>query len=300
MASTISGINIAQVEARVVAALRQVLPVLRFFSLGIDKDESVVDDKVYVPIATDPTIATKTAGTLLTAGGSLAGSLVTLDTFRGAAWDAIEGKMRSDLFAQYWADKAAGAVHACAKDVIDAALALVTAANFSNAEADKLIAAPADFGQLDVATLWGKGVTKIKSQKRNMVLNTAYMAAAFGDGPMALAFASAGVNVLASGQIPSLLGMSMAHYDGVPTNSENLGGMVIGQAALLVALGRPSMLIQSGEGNVVDRRIITEPDSGVSAMYTVQADAGGTVTGEVALLYGVAKGQNAVVRLLSA
>jgi hypothetical protein len=31
----------------------------------------------------------------------------------------------------------------------------------------------------------------------------------------------------------------------------------------------------------------------------MRADAGGTITGEVAMLYGVAKGQNAVVRLVT-
>jgi hypothetical protein len=35
-------------------------------------------------------------------------------------------------------------------------------------------------------------------------------------------------------------------------------------------------------------------------MYTVKADAGGTLSGEVAMLFGVAKAQDAVVRLLTA
>jgi hypothetical protein len=32
----------------------------------------------------------------------------------------------------------------------------------------------------------------------------------------------------------------------------------------------------------------------------MKADAGGTITGEVAMLYGVAKGQDAIVRLVTA
>jgi hypothetical protein len=75
---------------------------------------------------------------------------------------------------------------------------------------------------------------------------------------------------------------------------------VVGQAAIAIGIAQPSPLMASGEGNIVERRIISEPDSGLSVMLTVKADAGGTVSGEVALLFGVAKGQDSAVRLLSA
>lgn len=300
MASTISSINNALVDARVVPALRSLLPILNMFSYGIEQGEKIVNDVVYVPIATDPSKATKTAGTMLTASGALAGTTVKLDTFEGAAWDATEGTMRSELFSQYWADKAAGAVYVTAKSAIDTALALVTASNFGNTTNDKVVVAAADFGQNDLASLWQKGTTKIKRQQKNVMLNTAYAASLFGNSALATIFASAGNNFISSGTIPGFIGMNVAHYQDLPSNSENLGGVVLGRAALLIALARPSMLIEAGEGNVVDRRIIQDPDSGISCMYTVKADAGGTVTGEVCLLYGVAKGQDAAVRLVSA
>jgi hypothetical protein len=89
------------------------------------------------------------------------------------------------------------------------------------------------------------------------------------------------------------------HYRDFPSNSENMTGAVIGRAAIAVGMARPPMLMQAGEGNIVERRIITEPDSGLSALYTVKADAGGTKSGEVALLYGAAKAQDSVVRVVS-
>jgi hypothetical protein len=299
MATTVSTINEALVDNRVVAALRTVVPLLKFFSYQIDLGEKTTSDVVYVPIATDPSVGNKTAGTFVTAGGTVAGTSVTLSRFRGAAWDATEGSMRSELLASYWADKAAGAVYVCAKDVIDYALTLVLKATYGDADADKLVIAPGDFGQEDLASLWGKGVAKIKNQTRNVLLNTAYAQNLFGTSQIALIYANAGNNFLSTGILPQMLGMNVAHYTDIPTNSEDLGGMVIGRAAILIATAKPSQLMASGEGNIKERRFITDADSGLTVQYTVKADAGGTLSGECAILYGCAAGQNAIVRLVN-
>lgn len=300
MATTMSNINEALVDNRVVEALRQVLPLFRAFSYLIEEDDRTASDTTIVPLATDPTVGDKTAGTFVSAGGTLAGTTVTYNKFRGAAWDAIEGTIRASLLPAYWADKAAGAVYGVAKDVIDYALSLITAANFGNASTDKLVCAPADFGQADAAELWGKGVAKAKRQSRFFMMNTAYAASVFGDSQLALINATAGSNAIQTGILPNFLGLTQAHYADFPTNSENLGGAIIGQAALAVAIARPGFFLNAGDGDIIERRIITEPDSGLSCMYTTKASAGGTLSGEVALLYGASKGQNSVVRLLSA
>jgi hypothetical protein len=75
---------------------------------------------------------------------------------------------------------------------------------------------------------------------------------------------------------------------------------VIGKAAIAIAIARAGFFLNAGDGNIVDRRVISDPQSGLSAMLTTKADAGGTLSGEVAMLFGVAKAQNAVVRLLTA
>jgi hypothetical protein len=298
MASTISNINTALVDERVVEALRHALPMMNLVSFGVTQEEKLQNDIVRVSIATDPTVATKTAGTLLAAGGTLAGANVTLSNFRGAAWDATEGTVSAMTIEKYWADKAAGAVYVTVKDAVDAAFALVTAGNFGDSEGvDKLTKATADFDQGELAKLWGYGLNKIKRQQKVLVLNTAYSAAMLGLSNMPLVYAFAGENYLKTGQIPEFAGMKVLTYADLPANSENLGGVVLGQAALLVGSARPSMLMEAGEGNIVDRRVITDPDSGLSVMYTMKADAGGTITGEVCMLYGVAKGQDAAVRL---
>ena len=300
MATTISGINEALVDQRIVEALRHVLPLIKKFSYIIDEQDRIASDTVYVPAATDPTVGDKTAGTFVTATGTLAGTVVTFNKFRGAGWDAVEGTMRASLLPQYWADKAAGAVYGVAKDVIDTLLALITAANYSNVEGtDKITVPAADFGQQDMARLWAVATKKIKRQKKLLMLGTDYAAAVFGDSNLALINATAGKADLTTANLPNFLDIEQAIYPDFPTTG-NLGGAVIGAASMAVALCNPSGFLKSGDGNVLERRVITDPDSGLSAMYTVKADAGGTLSGEVAMQFGVGKIQDSVVRLVSA
>jgi hypothetical protein len=208
--------------------------------------------------------------------------------------------MRSNLMPEYWADKAAGAVYVLGKQVVDAALALVTIANYGNTEADKYTKAVADFDQAALAEFIARGTAKIKQRERTMLLNTQYAFGVMGQSIMALAFGQAGQTVVTTGTLPDLMGVPAARYDALPTNSENLGGVILGKSALLVAVAPPDPLAAAGEGNIVQRRVITDPESGVSVLYTMTVDGGGKLWGECSLLYGVAKGQDAVVRLTSA
>jgi hypothetical protein len=300
MASTISTINQSLVDQKVVAALRYVLPMLKSFSLGIESDGKIQNDVVYVPIATDPSAQSKTAGTMVTANGSVAGTAVTLSSFYGASWDCAEGAMSPSLFPSYWADKAAGAVYSLAKQVVDAALGTITKAHFGDTEGtDKLTVAAADFGQADLALLWQYAEVKIKQRVKSLGLNAAYSGALMGESNLALLFAQNGPNFVATGVLPQLIGMNTWAYPGFPDNSENLAGAVFGQAAILAAVAPPAALMSAGDGDIIESRLITEPDSGITVLYRTKGTAGGLVSGECSVLYGVDKGQDAVVRLLS-
>ncbi len=300
MATTVSSVNEALVDQKVVEALRYILPMLEAFSFGVTSEGKIKDDSVYVPVATDPTVGTKTAGTLVTATGSLVGTQVTLDTFEGAGWQFTEGSVSARLFETAWADKTAGAVYAMAKQIVDAALALVTAANYGDTDADKLAVAPADFGASDLSELWKLAETKIKQRQRSFGMNAAYAAALLGNSNLALVFANSGTNFIQTGIVPQLMGMRSWAYGSFPSNSQNLGGAIFGKAAIAVGAAPPSQLLESGMGDVVERRFITEPDSGITVQYTMAVDAGGALKGEIACLYGVKKVQDAIVRLVSA
>lgn len=300
MASTIAGINEALVDEKIHEALKHVIPVLGAFSYVIEEDDRIIGDTTNVPLATDPTVATKTAGTLVSATGALAAATVTYNRFRGAGWDATEATMRASLLEQYWADKAAGAVYGVAKDLIDAALGLVTAANYDNVEGvDKLTVAPSDFDQASMAELWAIANNKIKRQSKTAILNTTFASAVFADSNLALIYGSAQDNYLSQGQLPRFLDLNQMHYADLPDNTEDLGGVVIGRAAIAIGIARPGFFLNSGEGDIVDRRIITDADSGISCMYTITASGGGKLNGEVALLSGIVKAQNSAVRLVA-
>jgi hypothetical protein len=300
MATTFTNLNSAVIDDMVVAALRDVLPMLSIFSHIVETDDKEKNNIVRVPITADGTVGDKTPGTFVSGSGSLTGVDVTLNQFRGIGWDATEATTPVKLLPQLWAEQAAGGIHKIAKDVIDQALALLTATNYGDATADKSVVAPADFGQYELAQLWEKGQTKIKNQDQALLINSSYQAAMLGLSGLGLVFATSGLNFIASGKVPALMGMNVVHYNGVPTNSENLGGAVLGKAAIAIAIARAGFFLTAGDGNIVDRRVISDPQSGLSAMLTTKADAGGTLSGEVAMLFGVAKAQNAVVRLLTA
>ena len=303
MASTISNINTALVDERVVEALRFALPMASLFSFDVTAEEKLQNDIIRVPIATDPTIATKTPGTLLTAGGTLAGTNVTLSSFRGAAWDATEGNISAMTLEKYWADKAAGAAYVAVKDAVDACLAQLTVANFPNpsstGNATQAIIAPADFNQSNMASLWALGIKQIKHQDKVLMMNHTYAATVFGNSNLGLTYAMTGENFAKTGKLSDFAGMPMLVYPDLSITNTTLGAAVIGKAALLLGTARPSMLMESGEGNIVDRRVITDENTGLSVMYTMKADAGGTITGEICLLYGVAVGQQSAILCLS-
>jgi hypothetical protein len=302
MATVLTNINWALVDEKINSALRFGLPNRDLFSMRVMKleDNAKENDVVRVLLGTDPTVASKTLGSTGAATGALTGVNVTLGTPRAATWSYVEGSITPEVFAADIADKIAGAMYGLSKAVLDAALAFITRANFGNTEDDKVICAPADFTIQQLGQLWAKGSKKIRQRARSLMLNADYAAAVMGNGSLASVFAQAsGTNPLATGILPELMGFPTATYADMPSNSEGLGGAVIGQAAIALAVAPIVSLMASGEGDIIDRRVVTHEDTGFAALYTLKGDGGGTVTAEVACMYGAAKGQDAVVRLVT-
>jgi hypothetical protein len=143
-------------------------------------------------------------------------------------------------------------------------------------------------------------VAKIKQRQRSIVLNTQYAYGLLGNSVFALANSLGDNNVLVSGDLPNLMGNPAHRLDFLPDNGENLVGCMFGKAALIIAIAPPAQLMAGGEGDIVERRIITEPVSGLSALYTRTAAGAGTMTGELQILEGHVVGQPAAYRLVSA
>ncbi len=298
MASTITNVTQTLTDERIVAAIRSIVPALNAFSYGVEAG-ALYGDKVRVPVSTDPTVGDKTLGTSGTATGAVATTEVELDNKKVSAWDAVEGEIAGRLFDNYWADKAAGAVRALGKNVVDAALALVTATNYGNTEnTDKVTRALADVDQRTLAALWEAALLKIEDQEMSFGMGAGLASALFGESNLALIFSNVGTNFFATGNVPQLLGMSTWLYPKFPNNSEGLKGAMFGKAAIGVGLATAEILADGGEGDTVERRIVTDPESGVQVLYTSKFSGGGTLHGEMWLMYGVKKIQDAVVRLV--
>lgn len=300
MATTFTGLNSAIVDDRIVEAMRAVRIALDAVSFSVEDEDKQVGNVVKVALSSDPVVGDKTPGVLGSGSGGLATVDVTLDKFRKADWDATEGIISPKMLPQYWADKAAGGVIALGHDVLVTAFGLATAANYGNTDADKLVSAPASFMQEDLGLLWTRAEEKIQGQEKTFVMNNAYAGAILSQPGLGLVFATGGDNMVKTGQIPLLMGMGVQKYSRLPNNGESLGGMVIGKAAIAIGLARPGFFISSGMGEVVERRAIADSESGLACTYTVVALGGGKLVGEVSILFGVAKAQNSIVRLVSA
>ena len=282
-------------------ALKNSLPSLKAFALGIETTGKVQNDVVRVPVLGAATASTKTPGTASTSGGSVATTPVTIDTYKESSWQLNEGQANAARAPKIFAGLAAEATYAVVKYVIDAVCGLVTAANFDNADTDKLVVAPADMGMNDIGTLWQKAEDKKLGRMRSLIMNSAYTGQLIGNSNLGLILATLGDKALLTAQLPPLLGFNALNYSGLSDNSENLGGFVTDQGALGVALAPPEALVSAGEGNKISDVIITDPDSQIVVRYITMSDAdAGYIKGRVEVMYGVAKIQNSVIRLLSA
>lgn len=303
MATTYTGLSEAQIDDYIIGAIQAILPYFRAFSTQLDHPEGLIKGNTYiVPIVGNLSVADKTPGTLATASGSVTGVGVEVDTFKAAAFDAIEGVISSRLLAAWWPEQIREAAVAVAQSCVDSALGLVTAANYGSTSADVVTESLANFDIDTLGDIRAAAKAKLKNVPGAFICNSAIASKMTVMQQIVLALAIADDrNVIADGRIPGgMLGYDAYEYSDLPGNSENLVAAVIGRSAIAVAAGAPEQIITSGLGDVAYRRIVTEPASGLSLQYTEVVKGGGTITAELGLLFGVKKAQNAVVRLVTA
>lgn len=296
MATTLSNLSMAGIEMSIQAALKNALIPVNAFSVGISTDGMRKDDVKRVPVLTDPTAQSKTLGTAITENGSVTGKDVTLDTPKEAAFVLKEGEVGPEEAQAYAEGLAAGAVYSLAKSILDAGFALVTAANY----ATKVTAAAADFGMDDLALLFAAAETKKLGRNRSLILNSAYTAQLLANSTLGLTLATIGSDALKTAVLPPLLGMQSYMYSPLATNSENLGGMVIDKTAIAIAVSPIMQLVNEGEADCIFNKRVSDPDSGLTVNYKMVGNAdGGYIKGIVSVMYGVAKVQDAIVRLVT-
>ena len=302
MATSFTGLSEAQIDDYIIDAIQAALPYLRSFSTQLDHPEGLIKGNSYiVPVSGLSTVANKTPGTFASASGTLTGVPVEADNFLASAFDAVEGVVSARTMAAWWSRKIRETTLNVAAACVDDALALITAANYGDTSADKVVQAMAGFKEETLGDLRAIAKAKLKRVPGAFVCGPVVASKLVVMQQIVLALAIADDrNSISDGRIPGgMLGYTAYEYADFPNNSENLVAAIIGESAIAMVAGAPEQLITSGLGNVTYRRIVTEPESGLSLQYTEIVDGGGKVSGEVAILEGAVKAQDTVVRLVT-
>ena len=302
MATTLTTMNDTMIVSQIIGALKYGLIPVQSTSFEVDTAGRVQNDVMRVPVITDATAQSKTPGTALTSNGTVTGTSITLTHFYEAKWQLNEAQINPTRAPGVFAALAAGAGYGIAKLVVDSIVADITAAHFGNADSDKLVVAPADFGMNDLGQLIKKAGEKQLGRDRALVLNAAYAGALIGESSLGLILATSGDAAIRTGVLPPLMGMNVYVYAGLTSpTGENLGGWVCDKTAIACAMAAPELLAAPGEGNLMAAEIIADPESQVTALYKRWYDAdAGTIYGSIALLYDTDKINDSVIRIVSA
>lgn len=292
MATTVSGLSEAQLDDQLITAIRSKLPFVELFSTRLDfAGEGLVKGNTYiVPVQGVMNVSDKTPGTLVASSGSLTGASVVANGFKGVSWSAAEGGISARLLANWFAQQIPLAVAQVGGAIVDAAIGLLTSTNFTQEVTD------AAFDLDTVAELRKAAHKKLKDMPGAFLCGPDVAAELSKVQPVAEILALVEKhNVYTDGRIPgSVIGYDAFEYRG--WGSTACDAAVVGKGAIALVAGAPEQIISAGSGNVVYRRLIEDPESGLTLQYTEAVDAGGTITGEVACVYGVAKAtDNAVL-----
>ena len=303
MATTFTGLSEAQLDDIVIPAIQAMLPYLGAFSTRTRYEERLILNNAYiVPLVGNVTVKDKTPGAPVETSGGATGVSVVADKFKGASFYAKEGEVPSSLMSTWWPEQMKTACVAVAQTCVDGALALITAANYGSGTNDVVTQALAQFDDSTLGAIHAAARRKLKNVRGAFLCDPQVGGKLISMKQMVLALAVADDrNSLADGRLPGgIIGYDCYEYADFPDNSENLVAAVIGRSAIAVAAGAPDQLITSGQGDVTYRRVFEEPESGLTIQYTEMVNGHGKVEAEVAQIYGVKKGQDAVVRLVTA
>lgn len=136
---------------------------------------------------------------------------------------------------------------------------------------------------------------------RGLVMNPSYDGKLLKDASFKAAYAIGTDQVVRTGQLPNVFGFNYAQSAAVPDNSENLVGFAAYMSAILVAFS-PIEPPESVRKLLIDYRVVTDPDTGISFEYRQWGDPSFDMDKRVIECnYGYAKGEaNAILAVRSA
>jgi hypothetical protein len=274
----------------VIASIKGKLPALKSFSSVFSTLEGQAGKSVFVPlIGTSTATQFSTGGYLTQDDATLTGATVTLKHFKvSSRFSPLDVKSYG---AQYlvnaFTPTAANAIaEACMKEISD----LVLAANYSSSANTG-----AALSYAEVVTAKGVLDAAKASDTRALIVNPTYANSLLTDAQIAAAYAL-GAQVIQSGQIGQVGGMSVFQWSSLPTNSESLAGFACGSDAIAVASGLPLAEIPGFESaSAVD------DDTGLGIQILMGQEQSGYYNVTATLLFGAAVGRaTSLTRLTTA
>lgn len=129
---------------------------------------------------------------------------------------------------------------------------------------------------------------------RGLLLTPDYDTNLFKDASVGDASQYGAANVIQEGRLPRIMGFDYAQSAAIPSNGENLTGLVTYKSSILIAC---SPVPPADNGNIVDYRTVTDEDSGITLEYRKwfepQMDA---VREVIEVNYGYGKGEQLALK----
>jgi len=293
MSNTLAGINLAQTAQRSLDVLVAQLPALSAFATDFSDEVAVEGSSVTTRVATQPTVGSLSTGYAANAqGATTTAKTITLGDVTGLVLGFTDSEWSKSSINLYDIFIRPG-VNAVANDMIDDALALLTAANFS--QSATIAAAAMNHGKVvDLA----KELTEANVPKMDRFLGLApgHYAALAKDVKDTYAVGTS--NVIQLNQLPPIAGMSVFEYTDIPDNSENLVGWAGGKQGILIAARQPAI----PQGFTGEIETAVDPESGFALQLRkwYSADDGKYYL-SMGAMWGVAVGvPGNIVRIVSA
>ena len=274
----------------VIASIKGKLPALKSFSSVFSTLEGSAGKSVFVPlIGTSTATEFGASGYLTQDDATLAGVTVTLKHFKvSSRFSPLDVKSYGAQYLVNAFTPTAG--NAIAEACMAEIAALITNANYSSNSVPG-----AALSYAEVVTAKGTLDTAKASDTRALIVNPTYANNLLTDSQIAAAYAL-GAQVIQSGQIGQIGGMSVYQWSSLPTNSENLAGFACGSDAIAVASGLPMSEIPGFETAVA-----VDADTGLGIQIIMGQEQSGYFNVTATLLFGAAKGRaTSLTRLLTA
>lgn len=303
MSNTLTTISATLIQDEVLPALKLGLVPLNALSTRYVSDRPLsVGDTVKVNV-----VSAKSGGTFSstfeTGDSTVVGTSVTIGSPAFCSWyvdPLLEGMPTVERFLACGREAAYGV----AKVVLQAVLAKFVTANIGDTDGTNCATlAASNYDVDDQADQWG--YLKALGVRGNVsaIHNIAYATALLKDAALQDRSAS-GSDMLATGELPTILGMKQYYTDAFPSalTSENTGVIFTAPDAVAIAMGGGFVPDASAAAASSVREMpITDPDTGLTMVWrTWQNSATGIYWGAVYVMYGVAFLRASATRILSA